>query len=166
MTIGDGAVIGAGSVITKNIPPLTMALGVPARVVHDLKHVAEGADYSDTVETLTEAMMYGRELDRRDELELARLTHSLCIIQQRKNAQLPQNGKGSHAAEPSPPGRRGSEQGSQSSSLLLKPPLAIAWLLSGILFVGMMGLCLAAMIWWATCKKCAVLIDQISPTAL
>lgn len=143
-----------------------MALGVPARVVHDLKHVTEGADYSDTVETLTEAMMYGRELDRKEELELARLTRSLSVIQQQKNAQLSQNAKGSHTAEPSPPGRRGSEQGSQSSSMLLKPPLAIAWLLSGILFAGMMGLCLAALIWWATCKRCAALIDQLSPTAL
>lgn len=31
--IGDGAVIGAGSVVMKNIPPYCVALGVPARVV-------------------------------------------------------------------------------------------------------------------------------------
>jgi len=31
--IGDGAVIGAGSVITKNIPPYAIAVGYPARIV-------------------------------------------------------------------------------------------------------------------------------------
>lgn len=31
--IGDGAVIGAGSIVTKNIPPYSVAVGNPARVV-------------------------------------------------------------------------------------------------------------------------------------
>jgi galactoside O-acetyltransferase len=31
--IGDRAVIGAGSVVTKDIPPGAMAVGVPARVI-------------------------------------------------------------------------------------------------------------------------------------
>lgn len=31
--IGQGAVVGAGSVVTKNIEPFTIAVGVPARVV-------------------------------------------------------------------------------------------------------------------------------------
>ncbi|MFR3921178.1 MAG: DapH/DapD/GlmU-related protein [Dysosmobacter welbionis] len=32
VTIGDNAVIAAGAVVTKNIPPNTVAAGVPARV--------------------------------------------------------------------------------------------------------------------------------------
>lgn len=35
VTIGEGAVIGAGSVVTKNVPPYTIAVGSPARVVKD-----------------------------------------------------------------------------------------------------------------------------------
>ena len=37
VTIGDGAVIGAGSVVTKDIPPKVIACGNPAKVVRDIK---------------------------------------------------------------------------------------------------------------------------------
>lgn len=33
VTIGDGCVIGAGAVVTKNLPPYSIAAGVPARVI-------------------------------------------------------------------------------------------------------------------------------------
>jgi len=33
VTVGDGAVVGAGAVVTKDIPPYSIALGVPAQVV-------------------------------------------------------------------------------------------------------------------------------------
>ena len=33
VTIGEGSVIGAGSVVTKDIPPYSIAVGVPAKVV-------------------------------------------------------------------------------------------------------------------------------------
>jgi acetyltransferase-like isoleucine patch superfamily enzyme len=33
VTIGEGAVIGAGSVVTKDIPPYTVAVGNPAKVI-------------------------------------------------------------------------------------------------------------------------------------
>jgi acetyltransferase-like isoleucine patch superfamily enzyme len=38
--IGNGAVIGAGSVVTKDIPPYAVALGAPARVVRDRRDSA------------------------------------------------------------------------------------------------------------------------------
>lgn len=36
ITIGEGAVIGAGSVVTKDVPPYTINAGNPARVIRDI----------------------------------------------------------------------------------------------------------------------------------
>ncbi len=36
VTIGQGSIVGAGAVVTKSIPPRSMALGVPAKVVREL----------------------------------------------------------------------------------------------------------------------------------
>jgi len=35
VTIGDRCVIGAGSVVTKDIPPYSVAVGNPCRVIRD-----------------------------------------------------------------------------------------------------------------------------------
>jgi len=35
--LGDGARTGAGAVVTKNIPPRTLAVGVPARAIRKLE---------------------------------------------------------------------------------------------------------------------------------
>jgi acetyltransferase-like isoleucine patch superfamily enzyme len=37
VTIGTGSVIGAGAVVTKDIPPMSIAVGVPARVIKSRK---------------------------------------------------------------------------------------------------------------------------------
>lgn len=41
VTIGRGSTIGAGSVVTKSIPPYSVAVGSPARVVKTLPTVEE-----------------------------------------------------------------------------------------------------------------------------
>lgn len=35
VTIGDGAVVAAGSVVTKNIPPNTLVAGNPAKIIKE-----------------------------------------------------------------------------------------------------------------------------------
>ncbi|NES84010.1 MAG: acyltransferase, partial [Moorea sp. SIO2B7] len=37
VTIGQGSVIGAGAVVTKDIPPYSVAAGVPAKVISKRK---------------------------------------------------------------------------------------------------------------------------------
>ena len=38
VTIGDGSVVGAGAVVTKDIPPYSIAAGVPAKVIRKRKY--------------------------------------------------------------------------------------------------------------------------------
>jgi acetyltransferase-like isoleucine patch superfamily enzyme len=38
VTIGEGAVVAAGSVVTKDVPPFTVVGGVPAKVIKKLRH--------------------------------------------------------------------------------------------------------------------------------
>jgi carbonic anhydrase/acetyltransferase-like protein (isoleucine patch superfamily) len=58
VTIGDNCIIGFGSVITKNIPPNSVAVGVPARVICTIEeyyekrkkqYVEEAIDYAKSV---------------------------------------------------------------------------------------------------------------------
>ena len=38
ITIGDGVVVGANSVVTKDIPPYCVAAGVPAKIIKDCRN--------------------------------------------------------------------------------------------------------------------------------
>ena len=54
VTIGEGTVIAAGSVVTKSIPPFSIAAGNPARVVGQIpndQHVEAESDVYDSLET-------------------------------------------------------------------------------------------------------------------
>jgi carbonic anhydrase/acetyltransferase-like protein (isoleucine patch superfamily) len=36
VTIGDGSIVGAGSIVTRDVPPATLVAGNPARVIRSL----------------------------------------------------------------------------------------------------------------------------------
>jgi acetyltransferase-like isoleucine patch superfamily enzyme len=38
VSIGDGAIIAAGSIVTKNVPPNTIVAGIPAKIIKDRVH--------------------------------------------------------------------------------------------------------------------------------
>lgn len=40
VTIGRGSVIGAGAVVTKDTPPYSVAVGMPAKVIKDRRKIA------------------------------------------------------------------------------------------------------------------------------
>jgi len=40
--VGENAIVGAGSVVTKNVPPNAIVAGNPARVLHYIKQAVEG----------------------------------------------------------------------------------------------------------------------------
>lgn len=44
MTIGEGAIIAAGAVVTKDIPANMIAAGVPAKVIRKVKKEVEKGD--------------------------------------------------------------------------------------------------------------------------
>jgi len=46
VTIGTGSVIGAGAVVSKNIPPFSVAVGVPAQVVGKRESLSKSIKYS------------------------------------------------------------------------------------------------------------------------
>jgi acetyltransferase-like isoleucine patch superfamily enzyme len=66
ISIGPNSVVASGSVVTKDIPPNSVAAGVPARVIKSVEGYAEAC--------LTGMPVYDREAYRRDKVaELLRL---------------------------------------------------------------------------------------------
>jgi acetyltransferase-like isoleucine patch superfamily enzyme len=46
LTIGTSALVGAGAVVTKDVPDFAIVAGVPAKIVGDTRHGADAATAS------------------------------------------------------------------------------------------------------------------------
>ena len=57
VTIGDGAIIGARAVVTKDVPPYTIVAGVPAKPIRRRFH-------DEVIETLQSAQWWNWEKER------------------------------------------------------------------------------------------------------
>lgn len=54
VTIGKGSVIGAGAVVTKNLPPYSVAVGVPAKAIGSRQQVKEEVDRQNKYDNITQ----------------------------------------------------------------------------------------------------------------
>jgi acetyltransferase-like isoleucine patch superfamily enzyme len=55
VTIGRGSVVGAGSVVTHDVPPFVVAAGNPARIVKDFRHLMDPNDSMTVPADITKA---------------------------------------------------------------------------------------------------------------
>jgi len=67
ITIGDGAKIGAGSVAVKSVPPGATVVGIPGRIVEDLRRPLVDLEHGDLPDPVAEAI--GLVLREQDKLE-------------------------------------------------------------------------------------------------
>ncbi len=127
-------------------------MGVPARVVQDLSEPGP-REYTDTVNTLAEALAFGRQLDRKEELELARLPNLLMALQQKNKAQRQQKLMGEHLPDGDPnnhtpaSGRRGSEPQRRYESFLYRSDTVAGIAIGAVLlalFLGILGFSLGS----------------------
>ena len=49
VTVGEGAIVGAGSLVTKDIPAWTVATGRPAKVVRQIPQRKNDVIYEDSI---------------------------------------------------------------------------------------------------------------------
>jgi serine O-acetyltransferase len=67
ITVGDGARIGAGSVVVKAVPPKVTAIGVPARIVDGRRRPIPDLEHGRLPDPVAEAI--GIVLEEQDRLE-------------------------------------------------------------------------------------------------
>ena len=67
ITIGDGAKIGAGSVVVRSVPPGATVVGIPGRIVEDLRRPLVDLEHGDLPDPVAEAI--GLVLREQDKLE-------------------------------------------------------------------------------------------------
>ena len=74
VVLGDGAKVGAGSVVVNSVPPFATVVGIPGKVVQDKQHPMPDLDHADLPDPVLEAITlvlhsHERLQDRVDQLE-------------------------------------------------------------------------------------------------
>jgi len=64
VSIGDGCVIGAGSIVTKSVPAYHLAAGVPARVLR--KVASDAPDFTNPIDEIKDDAVVAREPEQSD----------------------------------------------------------------------------------------------------
>lgn len=78
VNIGDGAVVGAGAVVTKDIPPYAIVAGNPARLIRMRFN-------EDIVAKLLELKWWSRELEVIESLPMNDIDECIKILSENKN---------------------------------------------------------------------------------
>ncbi len=81
VVLGDGAKVGAGSVVVKTVPPFATVVGVPGKVVQEKPHPMAVLDHADLPDPVAEAITLVLRSHERLQDRVGQLEEKLGVVQ-------------------------------------------------------------------------------------